>query len=611
MLTALPMYPHQEQAVDALTYAEPELISFPTGGGKGVMIAHVALRWITEHPGDRVLVGVHTQELVEQLAKTLRAVAPLLDVGIVKAGHNDVTSQVIVFSVQTLRHEKRRSQITGVGLLIWDEAHHCTAQSYKTVTGHFPDVALVGFTATPERGDRQSLGSVWKRVAASRDVSWMVRHKWLIPPYGKAVEVPDLDLTKVKRSGGDYQDGALGDALADSLAPDLVAAAWLEHARNAVVPCPNEVDHVDQMCTGSIRFTPDDVQAACDTCGAWRGRRAPAPVATEYRRTVAFFPTVESCYAFAKAFERAGVDARVVHGGLPSAERKALLDGHRAGVFPVLGNCMILTEGYDDPTLGCVLIGRPTRSRPLHMQIAGRGLRVDLTRPYEEQDCLLLYVVGNAPIPELRTMADLSDRPIEMKDGRSLVDLEDEFDAGPGVGPDAPVYYRGEVVVREFDPLARKSSKVWIRTKGGAYFVPAGKHAYVFIMEYPSPGLWSVAWAGVYGSTRMMPDGQGVPRVVSGAAGRSVGMTEHRGLPLDQAMIWAEDLAVDMGAETMVLANKRAPWRRGHPSDKTVRLAEGLGIDCTGLKAGAVSDLIGIELGSQRIDPLVERVRAQ
>lgn len=211
MLTALPMYPHQEQAVDALTYAEPELISFPTGGGKGVMIAHVALRWITKHPGDRVLVGVHTEELVQQLYQTIKDVCPHLDVGIVKGQqHNDVHAQVIVFSVQTLRHAKRRAPITGVGLLIWDEAHHATAASYRTVTDHFPDVALVGFTATPERGDRTSLGSVWKRVAASRDVSWMVRHKWLIPPYGKAVEVPDLDLTKVKRSGGDYQDGALG-----------------------------------------------------------------------------------------------------------------------------------------------------------------------------------------------------------------------------------------------------------------------------------------------------------------------------------------------------------------------------------------------------------------
>lgn len=556
MLTTLPMYPHQEQAVDALTYAEPELISFPTGGGKGIMIAHVALRWVTEHPGDRVLVGVHTEELVQKLAQDIRDVAPHLDVGIVKGqAHNDVTAQVIVFSVQTLRHARRRAPITGVGLLIWDEAHHATAQSYRTVTEHYASAKRVGFTATPERGDGTSLYPVWSRVAASRDVSWMVRHRWLIPPRGKAVEVPDLDLRAVKRTGGDYQDGALGDALAESLAPGLVAKAWLEHASD--------------------------------------------------RRTVAFFPTVDSCYTFAEAFQDHGIDARVVHGALPAVERKGLFDGHRAGTFPVLVNCMIATEGYDDPAIGCVLIGRPTRSRPLHMQIAGRGLRVDLTRSYEEQDCLLMYVIGNAPIPELRTMADLSDRPLkDPMDGRTLVELEDEFDAGEGIGPDAPAYYDGEVVTRDFDPLARKSSKVWIKTKGGSYFVPAGKHAYVFIAEWPSAGLWSVCWAGTYGNTRMVPDADSIPRL--DPAGRSVGMTGHRALPLDQAMVWAEDLAVDMGADTLNLANKRAPWRRGQPSEKTARLAGSLGIDCEGKKAGQISDLIGTALGSQRIDPLVK-----
>lgn len=561
MLTALPLYPHQADALDALTGKERELISFPTGGGKGVMIAHTALRAVTADPSKRVLVGVHTEELVGQLHKTITDVCPHLDVGIVRAQqHDDVDAQVIVFSVQTMRNAARRARVKDVGTLIWDEAHHATSQSYRTITEHFAGATLVGFTATPERGDGQSLAGVWDRVAYSRDVSWMVRKGWLIPPVGRAVEVPDLDLRKVRKSGGDYQDGALGDALADSLAPGVVARAWLEHASD--------------------------------------------------RKTIAFFPTVASCYTFAEAFQDAGVDARVVHGGLPAAERKQLLAGHRAGVFPVLINCMILTEGYDDPTIQCVLVGRPTKSRPLHMQIVGRGLRVDPGHPLAGQDCLLLYVVGNAPIPELRTMADLSDRAIEMREGRTLVELEDEFDAGPGVAPDGPVYYSGEVVTRDFDPLARKSSKVWIKTRGGSYFVPAGKHAYVFICEYPEPGRWSVAWCGVYPSTRMAPGTDAVPRPVP-YGGRSVGMTAHRGLPLDQAMVWAEDLAVDMGADTMVLANKRAPWRRGRPTEKTLSLAKSLGIEPGEREnAGKLSDRIGVELGSRRIDPLVKGMRS-
>lgn len=585
MLTALPLYPHQADALDALTGKERELISLPMGGGKGVMIAHAALRAVTADPTKRVLVGVHREELVYQLHRTITQVAPSLNAGIIKAQErDDVDAQVIVFSVQTMRNKARRERVTDVGTLIWDEAHHTTSSSYRTVSRHFgglpedgtgghaeylwPDcsgsvrcsrthIRMIGFTATPERGDRQSLGGVWDRVAYSRDTSWMVRRRWLIPPRGKAIEVPDLDLRTVKRSGGDYRDGALGDALADSLAPSVVAKAWLEHASD--------------------------------------------------RKTIAFFPTVASCYTFAETFIEHGIDARVVRDGLPDEERRQILRDHRAGAFPMLINCMILTEGYDDPTIGCVLMGRPTRSRPLHMQIVGRGLRVDPARPYDDQDCLLLYVVGNTPIPELRTMADLSDRAIEMREGRTLVELEDEFDAGLGVEPDAPVYYAGEVVARDFDPLARKSSKVWIRTKRGSFFVPAGRNAYVFICEYPEPGQWSVCWAGVRPSVKMAVGEDGIPRPAPN--GRAVGMTAHRALPLDQAMVWAEDLAVDMGADLDTM-NKKASWRRNRPSEKTVNLARTLGIEPhQNENAGKLSDRIGQTLGSQRIDPLVERMR--
>lgn len=561
MLTALPLFPHQADALDALTGEQPELIVLPTGGGKGVMIAHLALRYVTANPGKRVAVGVHTEELVAQLYATITAVAPGLDVGIVKATRDETTAQVIVFSVQTLRSATRRARVSGVGLLIWDEAELATAPTYRAITAHFGDAVRVGFTATPERGDGQSLAPDWQRVAYTRDVSWMVRHRWLIPPRGRSIEVPDLDLAAVRRTGGDYRNDELAEAMAESLAPGLVAKAWVEHG--------------------------------------------------EGRKTIAFFPNVAACYVFAEAFQDLGVDARVVHGGLPPAERKAVLADHRAGLFPILINCMILTRGYDDPTIECVLIGRPTRSRGLHMQIVGRGLRVDPARPYDDQDCLLLYVVGGAAIPELRTMADLSDRPIVMAENRTLTDLEDEFDAGAGVELDAPAFYHGEVVTRDFDPLARKSSKVWIKTKGGSYFVPAGKHGYVFIMEYPEPGRWSVSWCATYSTGKLVAAEDGVPQ--PGPAGRSVGMTVHRGLPLDQAMVWAEDLAVDMGLDTMNLANKRAAWRRKPVEAYPLQVAKAqeLGVAYEGKKAGEVSDLIGKILGSNRIDPLVQKVRAQ
>lgn len=559
MLTALPLRPYQSDGLDALGVGKRELIALPTGGGKTVMFAHLAARHVAANPTERVLILVHTDELVAQAYQKILDVAPTLQAGIVKAKRDDVDAPVIVASVQTLRTARRRERITNVGLLIVDEAHHAPAATYRAIMDHY-GCRAVGFTATPERGDGQSLYPVWERVAFSREISWMVRKGWLIPPRGKAVEVPDLDLRAVKVTRKDYSEGQLGEALAESLAPQKVAQAYVEHAAG--------------------------------------------------RRGLLFAPTVASAGVFADALNDEGIKAEVVHGGMPLDERRAVLDRHRTGVTQVVCNCMILTEGYDDPAVDCIVIARPTRSRPLYIQMAGRGLRVDPARPLEGQDCLLLDVVGAASRVDLRTVADLSERDLteeQAHSGRTLVDLEDEFDAGLGVEPDAPIYYRGEVVVRDFDPLAAKSSKVWIKTKGGSYFVPAGKTGYVFIAEYPSAGLWSVCWAGTYGSTRMTPDADGVPRLDS--SGRSVGMTAHRALPLDQAMVWAEDLAVDMGADTLNLANKRAAWRRAEPSEKTVRLAGTLGIEVEGRKAGQISDEIGVVLGSNRIDPLVKGMR--
>lgn len=586
--------PYQEDALQALTGKERELVVLPTGGGKTVVFAHKGARYIEANRGFRFIVLVHTDELVAQAYEKLLKIAPHLNIGIVKGSRREIHADGIVASVQTLRNDKVLQSITCVGLIIVDEAHHALAASYIKIMRHFGSFdgrcETVGFTATPMRGDGKSLYPTWERVAFQRDISWMVRKRYLVPPKGKAVQVPDLDLRNVKATRADYRDGELGEALAESLAPELVAKAWLEHA--------------------------------------------------EGRKTLGFAPTVESAGVFAAAFEDAGIPCAVIHGGLPLGDkdnpapgtRRRILADHRAGKFKVLWNCMILTEGYDDPEVSCIIVARPTKSKGLYIQIVGRGLRVDEGRPYEEQDCLILDVVGAAGIhADLRSLADLSEKPIkegEAHSGKTLIELEDEFDAGEGVEADTPQFYTGDVVVTDFDPLGNASSKVWLKTKGGTFFIPAGMSAYVFICQYPEPGQWSVAWCTKEPSQRRYDCGEGeegVPRLTCTCGmrcpGRPVGMTIHRGLPLDQAMIWAGDLAVDMGTD-LNTAKKAAPWRKKPASPKLISFAKGLGIKLTEVRdpasgmvtgvrerMGEVSDRVTIVTGGRRIDPLVERLR--
>jgi len=570
-LQALPLRPYQRQALDAVREKINEglrriPVVLPTGGGKTVCFAHQAMEWLAEHPGDRVVVLVHTDELVMQSYQKIKDVAPDLDVGIVKAARRDYLADVIVASVQSLRSAAARRQLRSVGLVIVDECHHAVAKTYMDILtdlGCFGgSCTAVGYTATLVRGDGKSLYPTWQDVAFTRDISWMVRKGYLIPPRGIAVEVPDLDLRNVKATRADYREGELGEALAESLAPELVAKAYLEHAGG--------------------------------------------------RRAILFAPTVASAEVFAGALDEMGVTAGVVHGGMPLDERRTVLERHRSGLIEVLCNCMILTEGYDDPGVSCIIVARPTKSRGLYIQVVGRGLRVDPTVPYEEQDCLILDVVGANAIHDLRTVIDLSERRIDPKEahsGRTLIELEDDLWDGGGVGPDETAVYRGETVMREFDPMGRPSTRVWIRTKGGTYFVPAGKRGYVFVMEWPAAGQWSVAWCSTESRYKLAPNSDGVPREVL-YGGRQVGMTGHKALPLDQALVWAEDLALEMGAASLNTASKAAPWRKKPASEALRGFASRLGIQIKqGVRAGELSDQITEILGTRRIDPIVRKVR--
>ena len=577
MTGMLPLRPYQRDALDAVYAATARLnrvaVILPTGGGKTVIFAHLVREHLERRPGTRALVLVHTDELVSQAYDKIRAVAPHLSVGIVKAARNEVRADVVVASVQSLRRAARRDQIRNVSLIIVDECHHATARTYRDILDHYGAfdgrTLAVGFTATLERGDGGPLGEIWEDVAYARDISWMVRQGYLIPPRGKMIQVPDLDLARVRTTRNDYREGDLGEALTDSLAPELVAKAYVEHAGD--------------------------------------------------RPGIAFFPTVASAHIFRDAFLSQGVTCEVVHGAMGVEARRDVLSRFARGDIQVVANCMVLTEGFDSPRVGCIVVGRPTRSRPLYIQMVGRGLRIDPTRPYEEQDCLILDVVGTSAHMDLCSIADLSTKPIRKRpsnNGKTLIELEDEFDREAAAGEER--YYLGPVDVREFDPLAAKSRRKWLRTTRGVPFVPAGRVGYVFLVRGATSGTWDVAWCTSDSRTRYHtcgPDSRPAPHCVcgNGCSGRAGDVTPFRGLDMRAAMVAAEGVAQDMSddpRETLVVRN--ASWRRKPASDAQKRLADTLGITYPrDVRSGELSDEINRVRGGRRIDPIVHALTRQ
>jgi superfamily II DNA or RNA helicase len=417
---ALPLRDYQRAAIDALhtgwqTGSRRLAVLLPTGAGKTVVFSHLAAE---QHArGVRTLVIAHRDELIKQAAAKVRAVAPHLTVGIVKAERDEhQDADVIVASIQTLAVRKRREAINGVGLVIVDEAHHAAAPTYIEVLEHFgcfDHTPTAGFTATMRREDG-GLASVWERIVYTRDILEMIADRHLVNVRGKAVRVADLDLDAVKTRAGDLQDGQLAQALDDSGAATVVADAYLEHAAD--------------------------------------------------RPGVIFTPTVKTAQSMADVLTARGIRTATVWGDMPKEERADTLRAYARGDIQVLSNCMVLTEGFDAPWASCAVIARPTKSAALYVQMVGRVLR-----PWEgKKDALVLDVMGASTRHKLATLADLTERELTVDDDESLAAaaLDDDPDALPGL--------RTVAVDWTDVNLFHESPVRWLRTGGGTWFIPVG-----------------------------------------------------------------------------------------------------------------------------------------
>lgn len=334
-----------------------------TGLGKTVMFCALA-----EQMGGRTLILAHRDELVNQaVAKVHEVWGETVDVGVVKAERDEYDAQVVVASVQTLSRASRLARlvapsmlrpIEGFDLVVVDEAHHATADSYRRVleglnAGESDGPLLLGVTATPDRGDGRGLDDLFDEIVWNYDVLWGIRTGYLCELRGLRVTLDQLDMATVKKSRGDYDAGASGRALEDADAPRLAVAAWIEHALG--------------------------------------------------RRTLVFTPTVALAQSMADEFNMAGVSAAWVSGDTPMDERRATLAAYSAGEITVLANCAVLTEGYDEPRTDCIIVARPTRSRALYTQMVGRGTR----RHPDKDNCLVLDVVGATAEHSLITVPSL------------------------------------------------------------------------------------------------------------------------------------------------------------------------------------------------------------
>ena len=329
--------PHQIAAHAAIfsklaAGVDSQLCALPTGTGKTFLAVAVSRSF------ERTLFCCHREELVRQTAETLARVHPDVPIGFIRPGQHDI-AEFTVGMVQTIHRRLNRIDPDEFDLVVIDEAHHSTAKTWREVAEHFRPKLRLGLSATPERLDGSDLSHLFSEIAFEMKLAEAVESGYLVKPIARQC-LTSCSLAGVRTVGGDLNEG------------DLQAVIDVEE-RNRFI-----VEKYRQHAPG--------------------------------RRAICFAVSIDHARHISKAFTAAGIAADYVAGDSPDRAEK--LARSAAGEIKVLASCMVLTEGFDDPGVDCVLLARPTKSRPLFAQMIGRGLRL---HP-DKSDCIVLDFTDNA-----------------------------------------------------------------------------------------------------------------------------------------------------------------------------------------------------------------------
>lgn len=298
--------PYQQECIDAIRAAGSgsHLIQMATGLGKTVVF--------TQMPRiGRMLILSHREELVRQPLKYFDCST---SVEMAAEKHRD--TEVVSASVQSIVRRLSSYDPKDFDTIIVDEAHHSAANTYRKVLSYFNPYQILGFTATPNRGDRVRLDDIYQDIIFQKDLRWGIENKYLSNIYCRRVDI-GYDLSNVSTSHGDYAPGELDEAMEQT--PDAIAEVYNKMAEGATLIFAVSVKHAEEIA-----------------------KRIPGAVAV----------TGET------------------------KDRAAIIKAFTNREIPCLVNCMVFTEGTDMPLIETVIIARPTQSQSLYAQMVGRGLRL-------------------------------------------------------------------------------------------------------------------------------------------------------------------------------------------------------------------------------------------
>ncbi|KAJ4220493.1 putative ATP-dependent helicase IRC3 [Fusarium solani] len=426
-------------------------ISLATGSGKTVIFTQL----IDKIPpiskdATQTLILAHRRELVEQAAHHCQRAYPNKTIEIEMGNvHATGTADITVASVRSITSQDRLRKFnpSRFKLVLVDEAHHIVAPGYLKTLGHFGleekrdnSPNLVGVSATFSRFDGVRIGAAIDEIVYHKDYVDMISKKWLSDVIFTTVE-SHANLSKVKKGAfGDYQPGELSKAVNTDEINDITVRSWMAKAP---------------------------------------GRKS----------TLVFCVDVAHVVELTERFRKHGFDARYVTGDTPKVERGETLDAFRNGEFPVLVNCGVFTEGTDIPNIDCIILGRPTRSRNLLVQMIGRGMRlhpgkknchvIDLVSSLDTGIVTTPTLFGLDPnvLVERATVKDL--RKIKESQDVEHVDSQMSLSYQTSGGPNSPDSVTFTDYSSVLDLIADTSGEKHIRAISKYAWVQAGEEKFV------------------------------------------------------------------------------------------------------------------------------------
>jgi superfamily II DNA or RNA helicase len=329
--------PYQIEAQQAILEARArgirsQIVSLATGLGKTLIIATLP-KLLSLRQGDVTLVVAHRDELIEQTVEKMRAENPEAVIGVEKAERRaPEDSEIVVATVQTLADARLKAFVQRfhrrIALFVIDEAHHAAAPSYRAIVDAIlaqrKEAMVLGFTATPNRGDGVRLIDVFEKIVYSMDTRKAVDAGYLVPVKSYAVAT-STNLDAVASRGGDFVIGQLAAAVNTVDRNARIVASYKQH--------------------------------------------------TAGMKALVFTASVEHARDVAEEFVANDVRAEWASGETPKDDRERIVRDFRSGAIDVLVNCGLYLEGFDVPSVQVILNARPTKSTTLYTQITGRALR--------------------------------------------------------------------------------------------------------------------------------------------------------------------------------------------------------------------------------------------